>query len=179
MDLEGLRTDCMLSQKKRIHFIIASVFIWGAILCIQLTSFSVSFKNLLTFCSSALLLPIAYFISRILKIDFQNKSNPLTELGLLFTFNQMLYLLIAMWAYNAVPEKMLMILAIIFGAHLMPYSWLYRSRAYLVFSVMIPFLSLGLGISGEPYLLALVMMLTEAVFSLLLFMELSKYRKYN
>lgn len=32
-----------------------------------------------------------------------------------------------------------MILAIIFGAHLLPYSWLYKSRVYLILSIFIPF----------------------------------------
>ena len=57
----------------------------------------------------------------------QSKDNPLTALGILFSVNQMLYLLIAMWVYAAVPEKFVIVLAMIFGAHLLPYGWLYRS----------------------------------------------------
>ena len=44
------------------------------------------------------------------KIDFQNVDNPLTNLGIIFSINQILYLLIAVWAYSAVPDKMLMII---------------------------------------------------------------------
>lgn len=67
-------------------------------------------KNLLTFCC----------------------STPLVSL------NQMLYLLIALWIYAAVPEKMLMVYAMIFGAHLLPYGWLYQSKSYYLFSLVIP-----------------------------------------
>ena len=42
----------------------------------------------------------------------------------------MLYLLIAMWIYAAVPDKMVMVIAIIFGAHLLPFGWLYDSKVY-------------------------------------------------
>ena len=70
-------------------------------------------KNLLTFVCAAVLLPLSYFVSKLINVDFQNKDNPLTELGILFSVNQVLYLLIAMWIYPIIPEKMLMILAII------------------------------------------------------------------
>lgn len=116
-------------------------------------------------------MPIAFAVSKLLKIDFQNKSNPLTPLGILFSVNQMVYLLIAMWVYSAVPEKMLMVYAMIFGAHLMPYCWLYRSRSYLVLSIVIPILALIVGLNFPPSLLAAGMMAVEIMFVLLLAYE--------
>ena len=41
-------------------------------------------------------MPQSYFISKLINVDFQNKNNPLTDLGILFSVNQVLYLLIAM-----------------------------------------------------------------------------------
>ena len=64
-------------------------------------------KNLFTFCCSAVLFPLAWMISKMLHIDFEGKCNPLTKAGILFSVNQMLYILIAMWVYAAVPDKML------------------------------------------------------------------------
>ena len=81
--------------------------------------------NILLYCT---ILPISFLISKILKIQFQDKSNPLNKLGILFSVNQMIYLLIAMWIYPTMPDKMLMVIAMIFGAHLLPYSWLYNSE---------------------------------------------------
>lgn len=128
-------------------------------------------KESVTFCCAAPLLPLAFLISKIISVDFQNKGNPLTNLGILFSVNQILYLLIAMWIYPVVPEKMLMVITIIFGAHLMPYSWLYRSKAYMVFSVIIPISALIAGLSFAPYALAAVMIVFEIVFSILLIIE--------
>ena len=125
-------------------------------------------KNLFTFVCATILLPLSYLVSKLINVDFQNKGNPLTELGILFSVNQALYLLIAMWIYPTIPEKMLMILAIIFGAHLLPYSWLYKSRAYLVLSILIPFLALIIGLNFEPAVLALTMIGIEIIFSLAL-----------
>ena len=128
-------------------------------------------KNLFTFVCATILLPLSYLVSKLINVDFQNKGNPLTELVILFSVNQALYLLIAMWIYPTMPEKVLMILAIIFGAHLLPYSWLYKSRVYLVLSILIPFLALIIGLNFEPAILALTMTGIEIIFSLALVWE--------
>jgi len=177
MKLEELRIDCSIKQKKGLHFILASVIIWIAVFIIHSTSLPILTKNLLTFCVTAPLLPIAYFISKVIKVDFQNKSNPLNNLGVLFSLNQMLYLLIAMWIYPTIPEKMIMVIAIIFGAHLLPYGWLYQSKSYYVFSVLIPFFALFMGINFAPDKLALFMIGIEVIFSIMLIFENSKLAK--
>lgn len=171
MNLEQLRLDCARSQKRGLHIIIASIIIWMAVLCVHLSSLPILTKNLLTFCCTTPLLPISYAISKLIKVDFQNKNNPLTNLGVLLSANQILYLLIAMWIYPTIPEKMLMIIAIIFGAHLMPYSWLYKSRVYFVLSIIIPICSLLIGLLYKPFVLALVMIILEILFCIGLISE--------
>ncbi len=171
MDLEELRIDGAIKQKKGIHFILASIIIWSAVLIIHLTSWPILTKNLFTFFATAPLMPLAYLISKLIKVDFQNKGNPLTNLGILFSLNQILYLLIAMWVFPTIPESMLMIIAMIFGAHLLPYSWLYKSKSYILFAVLIPIAALIVGINFEPYVLAALMVGLEISFSLCLMVE--------
>jgi len=179
MDLDELRLDCAIKQKKGLHFILASIIIWILVLGVHLTSLPILTKNLLTFCFTAPLMPIAYLISKIIRVDFTNKDNPLTNLGVLFSLNQMLYLLIAMWVYPTVPEKMVMVLAMIFGAHLLPYGWLYKSKCYMIFSVVIPVVTLFIGIIFKPYAVAGIMILFQIIFSLLLTMEVKKITTYS
>ena len=174
MNLAEMLMDGATKQKKGLHFILASIIIWIAVFLVHLTSLPILTKNLLTFCFTAPLMPLAYLISKIINVDFTNKENPLTNVGVLFSLNQMLYLLIAMWVYPTVPEKMVMVLGMIFGAHLLPYSWLYKSRSYLVMSVMIPVVILIMGISFPAYLVAGMMILFEIIFSLSLFGEVKK-----
>lgn len=171
MNLEELRLQCAVKQKKGLHFILASIIIWCAVLGVQLSDIPILTKNLYTFCCTAPLMPLAYFISKIIKVDFQNKENPLTNLGVLFSGNQILYLLIAMWIYPTVPDKMLMVIAMIFGAHLLPYGWLYKSKTYMVLAVIIPILSLLVGLKFQPYILAAMMITIEILFSLCLIYE--------
>ena len=174
MNLGEMRVDSAIKQKKGLHFILASVIIWTAVLVVHLTTLPILAKNLLTFCFTAPLLPLAFMISKIIKVDFTNKDNPLTNLGVLFSANQILYLLIAMWIYNAVPEKMVMILAMIFGAHLLPYGWLYQSKSYMVLSIVIPVAVLIVGLNFPPAFVAGFMIAVEVCFSLLLSIEVRK-----
>lgn len=171
MNLQELKTDCALKQKKGLHFILASVIIWGCIAIVYATNLPILTKNLLAFCCTAPLMPIALLVSKIIKVDFQNKQNPLSSLGLLFSLNQLLYILIAMWVFSAVPEKMLMVFAMIFGAHLMPFSWLYSSKSYLILSIAIPIASLLIGLYFEPLVLALTMLGVEVLFCVCLWRE--------
>ena len=177
MNLDELRTDCARRQKKGLHFILASVIIWGLILAAHLTGLTIEQKNLITFCCSAVLFPTAWGFARLLGVDFSGKGNPLSQAGLLFSLNQLLYILIAMWVFAAVPEKMLMVYAMIFGAHLMPFSWLYRSRSYLVLSIVIPIGALLAGLFLPPYVLAVIMLAVEALFSACLFAEVKNLRQ--
>ena len=154
-ELQELQIDSIRKQKRGLHFIMASVFVWMAVLIIHLSALPIMTKNLFTFCCSAPLVLLAYLFSHILKIDFQNKGNPLSVLGLLFSLNQLLYILIAMWIYAAIPEKMLMVYAMIFGVHLLPYGWLYRSKSYYTFSVIIPVVVLLLGIYSSAIAIAI------------------------
>lgn len=177
MNLDEMRLDCSIKQKKGLHFILASIIIWSIVAGIHFTSLPILSKNFLTFCFTAPLMPLAYMISKIIKVDFSNISNPLTKLGLLFSLNQMLYLLIAMWVYPTVPEKLVMIIAMIFGAHLLPYGWLYQSKSYLLMAVIIPIIALVIGMNFQAYILAGMMVLVELIFSLLLIFELKKLAK--
>lgn len=171
MSLQELKIDNIKRQKRGVHFILASIFIWIIITCIHASSLSIMQKNLITFFCSTLLIPLAFLLSKILKIDFRNKENPLSRLGFLISLNQMLYILIAMWIYSALPEKMLMVYAIIFGAHLLPYGWLYQSKVYYIFSILIPITVLSLGIFTPAFFIAVFMLIIEVIFCILLIIE--------
>lgn len=174
MILEELRNDLIIRQKKGLPFIYASVIIWILITIVILLKLPIYTTNLLIFCCSCPLIPIAYVVGKINKIDIFDKSNPLSKLGFLFTLNQLIYLLIVMWVFNAVPEKMVMVYAMVYGAHLLPYSWLYKSNSYKIFSIIIPVLALILGNIYPSFVLTMVIIVLEIAFLLSLNIELKK-----
>jgi hypothetical protein len=156
----------------------ASIVLWTGILVVWLLPVQdILTRNLLTFFCTAPLMPLAWAFSRVIKAEFSAKDNSLNNLGILFSVNQFLYILIAMWAYAAAPANMVMILAMIFGAHLLPFAWLYQSRAYFIMAVIIPLAMLIMGHNlpeERVFILAGIMVCLEAIFAVWLGIEISK-----
>lgn len=175
MTLDELRFDIAKEQKSGIPFIAASIVLWGMITIVTLLNIPVKQQNILVFCCSCPLMPLAMIIGKIVKVDLFSKNNPLSKAGLLFTMNQMLYILIVMWVFDAVPEKMVMVFAMVFGAHLLPYSWLYISNAYKIFSIIIPIISLISGVLFNATIVASIMCICELCFLIMLMIEVRKH----
>ena len=174
LDFKQLKTDMARKQRRGLHFILASVFIWILVACVYATGLDPLTKNLLTFCCTAPLVPFAWIISRFIGVEFSDKESPFSSLGIILSCNQMLYLLIAMWIYAAIPDKMVMVIAIIFGAHLLPFGWLYDSKVYYFMSGIVSIGALTIGLMFSPLTLACVMIGVEIIFSILLFFEEKK-----
>ncbi|MCR4765400.1 MAG: hypothetical protein K5856_04400 [Bacteroidaceae bacterium] len=170
-DFYQLKAEMTRKQQRGLHFILASIIIWMMVACVHATQLDPLMKNLLTFCCTAPLVPIAWMISRFIGVEFSDKSTPFSSLGIILSCNQMLYLLIAMWIYAAIPDKMVMVIAIIFGAHLLPFGWLYSSKAYYIMSVVVSIGALVVGLLYPPIVLACVMIGVEILFSLWLRFE--------
>lgn len=102
-EIDELRLDCALKQKRGLHIILALIIIWLVIAIIHFSSMPILTKNLFTFVCAAVLLPLSYIVTKLINVDFQNRGNLLTELGILFSVNQALYLLIAPWIYPTIP----------------------------------------------------------------------------
>ena len=176
-DLESLRNDIVIKQKKVLPFIGASIVIWLLILIVIMLDLPQDKENLCVFCCSCPLLPISWLLGKVLKVDIFDKSNPLGNVGFLFTCNQFLYLLIVMWVFSAVPDKMVMVYAMVFGAHLLPYSWLYKSLSYRIFAIAIPIVSLIVGCIFQAFSVAVTMLIIEVLFVFSLLVEVCMFMK--
>ena len=169
--LEQTKKACARGQKRGLHFILASVIIWALVAVVHFTKLPIETKNLLTFCCTCPLMPLAWMLSKPLGITFSDKENPLSSLGIIMSMAQIPYLLIVMWVYAAVPDKMVMTLAMVFGAHLLPFGWLYDSKVYYIMSAVVTIGALVLGLMFPPQILALCMVAVEIIFCLLLVAE--------
>ncbi len=169
--LEQAKQACARGQKRGLHFIMASVIIWAMVFVVHITQLPIETKNLLTFCCTCPLMPLAWLLSKPLGITFSDKDNPLSPLGIVLSCSQLPYLLIVMWVFAAVPGKMVMALAMVFGAHLLPFGWLYNSRVYYFMTAAVSVMALLVGLLFPPHFLALCMVVVELIFCLLLLAE--------
>lgn len=173
-----MKIEYAVRQKKGLPFIMASAVLWTIMLVAYLTDLSLSTKNIIAMSCSALLMPVGMLFGKIIKVDIFSKENPLSSLSILAALNQLLYLPIAIWAMYAVPEKMIMIYAIITGAHFLPYYWLYFSPTYFYASIIIPVTSLILGINADQVMICLYFVIIDIIICLLLRLENRQAEKY-
>lgn len=174
-DYRELKTEAMKLQKKGLPFMLTSVVIWTAITIVRTLPVDIMTKNLYTFYCTSFLMPGAVIFSLITgaKIFFKFQ-NPFNKLGLLNTMNQMLYLLIVMWSFSQKPEAMLMLFAMVFGAHLLPFSWLYESKTYFVTSIVTTLGAMIISIFAPELYVGLFMIVCQIVMSVLLMIECRK-----
>ena len=127
-----------------------------------------------------LLIPLAFIFSKIIGADiFRKTDNPINKLGFLCTMNQMLYLLIVMWAFSQNPEVMVMLFAMVFGAHLLPYSWVYSSKTYIVMSVVLTLGSLIVCSIFGAVVMCIFVTVCQIITSTLLLVECKKNEAQN
>lgn len=160
-DLTELKRQYARSQKCGAHFISASLIIWIFISAVNWMDMTQYYKNVLSLYSSALLVPLALVFSKIYKIRFSDKENPLNYAGLLFALNQMLYLLAVILVWLVKPEQMITAYAIVVGAHFLPYSWLYDSLTYRVVAILIPVAAFLLAVLHRTMYIPLMMVLCD------------------
>ncbi len=135
--LNALRKDAARIQMRGLPFMMASVILWTAITVSRIVMTDIHDMNFFTFMVSGFLMPLASLFGKMMKADLYRKTNnPINRLGFMCNINQFLYLPIAMWAFSAHPDSMLLIYAIIFAAHLLPFSWVYDSKIYFYGSVI-------------------------------------------
>ena len=179
-DINELRRENQKIQKNGAPFMLASVILWALIAVVRILPITLYAQNLFTFCCSRLLIPLAFIFSKIIGADiFKKTENPINKLGFLCTMNQMLYLLIVMWAFSQNPEVMVMLFAMVFGGHLLPYSWVYSSKTYLVMSIVLTLGSLIVFNVFGAFVMCVFVTVCQIITSTLLLVECRKNEAKN
>ena len=91
----------------------------------------------------------------------------------------MLYLVIVMWAFSVRPDAMLMLYAIVFGAHLLPFGWVYKSKAYMLIAIIETLGALFTGIIWGNSATCIFMVVMEVVLCIFLVSDIRKDKKTN
>lgn len=154
--LNTLKIEYAVKQKKGLPFIMASLVLWAIMLVAFLTDLDIATKNMIAMGCSVLLVPVGMIFGKIIKVNIFSKENPISSLSVVAALNQLLYLPIVLWAMYAVPDKMIMTYAIVVGAHFLTYYWIYFSPTYFYASILIPIVSLLVGIYCRCALLLLL-----------------------
>lgn len=132
-----LKTELQQKAKSGIDFITAASMVWLLIYGIWTLDSPAFSKSIFTFMIGAILLPVAFGLSKLFKTQWKIEGNPLQPLGLWLNFAQLIYFPFLFFLLYHDPEYFIMGYAIITGAHLFPYAWLYDEIGYAVAAVLI------------------------------------------
>lgn len=136
-NFKNLKIEIQNQAKNGIDFILAAGIVWLGIYFIWTLDHTSYNKSILTFMIGAILLPLAFGLSKILKTNWKVKDNPLQPLGLWLNFAQLIYFPFLVFILIKYPDYFIMAYAIITGAHLFPYAWFYDEIGYVVASIAI------------------------------------------
>ncbi len=176
--LKHLKIEFAVKQKKGLPFIMASAVLWFIMLIAFLTNLNLATKNIIAMCCSALLMPVGMLFGKILKVDMFCKDNPFSSLSVVAALNQLMYLPIVLWTMYAVPDKMIMVYAIVVGAHFLPYYWIYFSPTYFYASIIISIVSLIFGIYFSQVIVCVAFIAFDILICILLCLENKQAQKY-
>lgn len=135
--VQDLKLEIQLQAKNGIDFILSAGISWLIISYIWTLEYTPYHKSILTFMVGAILLPLAFGLSKILKTNWKVKDNPLQILGLWLNFAQLIYFPFLIFILIKYPDYFIMAYAIITGAHLFPYAWFYDEIGYAVWALTI------------------------------------------
>ncbi len=95
--------------------------------------------------------PIAFFISKIFRVNPFAKLPPLTSLGTVLACAQFLYWPVLILVLQLTPNWFPFTLAILFGSHFIPFGWLYKSKAYYFLGITMPLMGCVMAIWGSEF----------------------------
>ena len=180
LELHKLKLELAVKSKKGADFILAACLVWFMITYIWIVGEDTYKKSVITFMVGALLLPLAFGFSKILKTNWKVDKNPLQPLGLWLNFAQLFYFPFLIFVLLTLPDYFVMTYAIITGAHLFPYAWFYDDISYAIMAGIISASSLiiGLNASGETmHFIPLFTAISLLIMFIILWFSISKTKE--
>lgn len=90
----------------------------------------------LSFFATGLVFPLGILFTRMLGGDLFAKSAALGTLGVQLAAVQIFYWPVIIIMASIAPRWTPYAMAVMFGSHFLPYGWLYRSRGYMVLTIL-------------------------------------------
>lgn len=163
-ELEKLKLEIQLNAKNGIDFIISAAIVWFGIFIIWTLDYQAYDKSIFTFIFGAILLPLAFGFSKILKTNWKVENNQLQPLGLWLNFAQLIYFPFLIFILIKYPDYFIMAYTIITGAHLFPYAWFYDEMGYVVSAILISVGSLLIALNVTAENIYYIPLFTSMIF---------------
>jgi hypothetical protein len=166
--MDHVKFDLIKRTKKGvIMFYIGTVY-WLLLGVLSFTEIHMNLLGLIYFIGAGMLFPLGILISNLMQVDFVAKSNPLSSIAGVIGGMQILFIPINIFIYMENIEWLPFFVAVLTGAHFLPFSPLYNSKAYIFqaigvvgFSTMIGFVWMDSIYTILPFGLAIIYFITS------------------
>ena len=176
-EFHELKRELKVKAKSGVDFILSAGILWCLIAYIWTLDFSSYNLSILTFIVGALLLPMAFGMSKILKTEWKLKDNPLQPLGLWLNFAQLIYFPFLIFILLRDADYFIMTYAIITGSHLFPYAWFYDEIAYAAGAIIISAGALLLALNLDKETMFFIPLFTSMILLILALWILVRIKK--
>ncbi|MCL6572908.1 MAG: hypothetical protein K6T88_14690 [Bacillus sp. (in: Bacteria)] len=165
MTIDELKNDLIIDGKKGYPFFIAGTLYWLVMGYLNLFIDSHQQLALFYIVGTGIIFPLAIVFSKILKVNILSK-NPLGVIGGIIGGIQAFYIPVWVIIYIEQFELIPMVIGILGASHFLPYLWIYKSKAYAIFTITMALSSfvfgyviIGQAFSLLPFLLAAIYLL--------------------
>jgi len=134
-ELEAEKTRLLQATRMGIGMPIAGMLYW-LVVAVLVSKFRIQSAVYLSFFATGLVFPLGFGLTRLAGGDLFAKSPSLTPLGLQLAAVQLFYWPVIIVLAALAPEWAPYVMAVLFGSHFLPYGWLYRSRGYMVLTIL-------------------------------------------
>lgn len=179
-EFAALRLELSVKAKNGLDFIAAATVVWALIAIVWAFPGSPAHKSFVTFFVGALLLPLAWGLSKVFRTTWTLPHNPLQPLGLWLNFAQLFYFPFLFFIFGRHPAYFIMTYGIITGAHFFPYAWFYDAPPFAVMAGVISFGCLFIGVrtaTTAPYWVPVFIVGALVVLGGLLFQSYRQHQK--
>lgn len=129
MNLNQLKQDIIQSAQRGYPIFIAGTLYW-LVMGILNAFLEDKLLALIYILASGSIFPLGILLSRLLKVNFISKHNPLGKVGGQIAGIQGFYIPVYILIYMYQPEWVPFFIGMLAAAHFLPYSWIYNSKAY-------------------------------------------------
>lgn len=148
MKLEKERIELAIRALAGLPFLIAATCVWSVITVVFFLPLELKLQNIFMFMATGILFPTALLSAKLTGAEWKCDDHPLGQVGLYLNLAQFMYFPILFFVFFNAPENLILFFAIITGAHLFPYGWLYYSKAYFI---MAPVMAVGITLIGLTF----------------------------
>jgi hypothetical protein len=162
MTIDELKNELIIDAKKGYPFFIAGTLYWIVMGYLNLLIDSHQQLALYYIFGTGSIFPLAIIFSKILKVNILSK-NPLGVMAGIIAGIQAFYIPVWVIIYIEQFELVPMVIGILGASHFLPYLWIYKSKAYAIFTITMALISfifgyviIGQAFSLLPFLLAAI-----------------------